>query len=200
MNTNEENTWQQRYLEKDTPWDRGEVNPNIRDFISRIAFPGAEVIEVGCGTGTHSVWMASCGLQVTGIDIAPFAIEKARKRANDAGVSCNFIAGDFFQAGVEESRYDAALDLGCFHVFDEPRQRLEFARKLSRLLKPGALWLTLVANADVPPRESGPPVRSAADIVYAVEPWFEILSLQVNPYESMPYKFWVACMQNRQPS
>jgi ubiquinone/menaquinone biosynthesis C-methylase UbiE len=193
------NTWQQRYLDHDTPWDRGLVNPNVRDFVQLLPDAGATLIDIGCGTGTHSVWMASQGLLVTGIDIAPKAIEIAASKADEAGVSCRFITGDFFEAALPASGFDAALDSGCFHVFDSNDDRTRFAEKLSRLLVPGGYWLSLVSSADTPPRSSGPPQRSAREIVYAVEPWFEILSLRVNPYEGMPYKFWIVLMQNRQP-
>jgi len=52
------------------------------------------VLDVGCGTGESVVFFASLGLQASGMNIAPRAIEKARRKASQRGLSAKFIVDD----------------------------------------------------------------------------------------------------------
>ena len=53
-----------------------------------------------------------------------------------------------------------------------------FAARVADHLAPGGIWHSLIGSTDGPPRDDGPPRRSAADIMAAVEPRFEILELR----------------------
>jgi SAM-dependent methyltransferase len=196
VNDPAENPWQKRYLDHDTPWDRDVVNPHVQEFVQLLPLRSS-ILDAGCGTGTTALWLAGRGFRVTGIDIAPMAIEMASVKALKAGLPCRFITGDFLAAAFDKEAFDAAFDSGCFHVFDSATRRSEFTRKLFGALKPGAFWLSFVASADTPPRISGPPPRSATEIVEAVEPFFEILSLRADPDGTFPYRFWIVLMRKR---
>jgi hypothetical protein len=64
-----------------------------------------------------------------------------------------------------------------FHVFESDEERKRLAENVNRHLEKDSLWLSLVGNPDEQRNTPGPPQRSARDIVNAVEPYFEILSL-----------------------
>ena len=56
--------------------------------------PPGTALDVGCGAGQNSIWLAARGWDVTGIDIAPSAIDAATKAARVAGVDVNFLVAD----------------------------------------------------------------------------------------------------------
>jgi 2-polyprenyl-3-methyl-5-hydroxy-6-metoxy-1,4-benzoquinol methylase len=71
------------------PWDIGRPQG---EFV-RLAESGAirgDVLDVGCGTGENALYLASLGHVVLGIDAAPHAIEKARKKSEERGIQVTF--------------------------------------------------------------------------------------------------------------
>jgi hypothetical protein len=67
------------------------------------------------------------------------------------------------------------FDRGCFHVFDEPEERSRFVKCVAATLEVGGWWLSLIGSTEGPPREVGPPLRTAREIVLAIEPALEIV-------------------------
>src|SRR5438128_3257238 len=110
------------YLFGFKPWDSGVPPPELVSVVEgpeRLT-PG-HALDLGCGTGTNSIYLAQHGWQTTGIDFVPRAINAARRKAAAAGVSPRFIVGDvtrLTELGVG-SGYDLLLDLGCFHSIPE---------------------------------------------------------------------------------
>jgi 2-polyprenyl-3-methyl-5-hydroxy-6-metoxy-1,4-benzoquinol methylase len=77
-----------------TPWDGPVPNP-LKDMIEGPnAVAAAWALDLGCGKGTKSVYMATHGWGVTGVDFVPRALNEARRRAQDAGVKIDFRQGD----------------------------------------------------------------------------------------------------------
>src|SRR6476469_5789602 len=56
--------------------------------------PEQKVLDVGCGTGVGAITAARLGAVVTGLDLTPALLEKARQNADIAGVSIEFHEGD----------------------------------------------------------------------------------------------------------
>ena len=73
--------------------------------------PGAKILEVGCGTGRILLRLALKGYRVTGIDISPLFIEKAREKARKLGVNASLIVGDArrLEEVLEDRGFDAVL-------------------------------------------------------------------------------------------
>ena len=83
-----------------------------------------KILEVGCGAGNNLWFCAREGFSVTGLDSSPSAIEYARKRFKEEGLSGRFIAGKFEQIQYMESEFDIVIDraaLTCvpFHLAHE---------------------------------------------------------------------------------
>ncbi len=77
------------------------------------------IIDVGCGTGNHAILLGRLGYEVTGIDISPVMLEKARKKSESSRT--RFIQGDMKKiekAISEGKKFDAAICLGSvsFHL------------------------------------------------------------------------------------
>lgn len=115
-------------------------------FLQR-AFGGAgRLLDLGCGTGEHSRFLASKGFDVTGIDASPAMLAKA----TDSPVPANlhFVAGDITDlVSLTDGLFDGALCLGNTlpHLGDDARLAA-FARGLRARLRPGAPVLVQVLN------------------------------------------------------
>jgi SAM-dependent methyltransferase len=86
--------------------------------------PAGRALELGCGTGIDSVYLATRGWDVTAVDMVPKALAAARRGASTAGVTPRFIEGDVTRLpdlGVGDG-YDLVLDFGCFHTLPEDRR------------------------------------------------------------------------------
>lgn len=104
--------------------------------------PPAEVLDLACGWGRHSVALAKEGFRVTGLDWSETLLRAARKRATAARVDVDFVRGDMREP-AGEGRFDLALSLfsslGYFLSDDED---LRVLRAAHTALKPGG-WLVL---------------------------------------------------------
>ncbi len=187
MHTNHGRTdrasWEQRYVDGEIPWDTGKPDDHLRRAIAEYGVRPSKVLEIGCGTGTNAIWLAGQGFVVTGLDLSPTAIAQAETKVAAAGVQCRFFTADFLKEQVPGAPFDFVFDRGCFHIFGEVEERLHFATQVSRKLAPEGLWCSLIGSTDGPPRDHGPPRRSAAEIVASVEPSFEILELRSTAFD-----------------
>ena len=117
------------YLLRYAPWDRWQGKP-LRRLQELLEGPQAprpgRALDLGCGMGRGSIYLAQLGWQVTGIDAVERALKVARLRAERAGVKPEFVHGDVTQlerAGIR-GPFDLFLDLGCFHILlDDERRR-----------------------------------------------------------------------------
>lgn len=170
--------WDERYVAGETPWDTGEPNEYLVEFVKSAAVAKGDALEVGCGTGTNALWLAGEGFTVLGIDVSAVALEKARAKGAGTGSRCRFEQLDFLNDAVSGGPFDLVFDLGCFHLFDEARERASFAERVASLLASGGCWLSLIGSTEGPERDFGPPRRSARDVIGAIEPVLEILQLR----------------------
>lgn len=169
--------WNERYAAATTPWDTGRPDPHLVALLPTL--PGVQrVLEIGCGTGTNAVWMAEQGLDVTAIDLAPLALDRARARAEAAGVHVHFARVDILHEAPPGHGYHLVYDRGCLHVFDLAADRARFAAQVAAHLADGGLWVCIAGSTEGPARDTGPPRRSARDLVEAIEPHLELVSLE----------------------
>jgi len=194
--------WEERYRTGSTPWDIGRPDFNLTDMVTERPIRNCKALEIGCGTGSNAVWLAQQNFSVTATDVSDIAIQKAKERASDAGVKCVFLVSDFLNDEIPGAPFGFVFDRGCFHSFDSDEERKQLAENVAFHLEKAGLWLSLVGSTDGPAREVGPPQRSARDIVIAVEPYFEILSLSSSHFDSEslePHRNWVCLMRKREP-
>lgn len=175
--------WDRRYADNHLPWDSGKPDVHLRRFIEDSKTAPCKTLEVGCGTGTNAIWLAELGFEVVGLDLSPMAIKRAKLKASEAKASCQWLTSDFMKDPVPGSPFGLIFDRGCFHVFDEAQERAQFARRVAELLEEEGIWLSLIGSTDGPPRDTGPPRRSVAEIVAAAEPHFEILNLKSTTFD-----------------
>lgn len=98
---------------------------------------GRRALDVGCGLGRNSRWLASQGFLVTGVDIAPYAVQEAARRS--PGLEITYREVDFVREPVPGAPFDLVYDSGCFHHL-APHRRISYMEALRDSLAPRGLF------------------------------------------------------------
>ena len=123
------------------PWDTGVTPPEVVEAIEGPdALKPGRALDLGCGTGTNSLYLARHGWEVVGVDLAARAVRKARRKAQETGLSVDFYTADVTRLDFLQPPFDLALDIGCFHALDDEGW-IRYRGQLRRLLCPGARFM-----------------------------------------------------------
>jgi len=190
-------SWNESYASGQLPWDTGDPEPLLVDFVTSGGVAPGPTLEIGAGTGTNSIWMAERGFDVLGVDVAPLAIERAQGKIGGRDLRCRFAVWDILAAAPAGGPFQFVFDRGCFHVFDEADQRERFAAQVAAALAPGGMWLSLIGSTEGPPREVGMPRRSAREVATAIEPAMEIVELRSTEFGDHHANAWFCLSRKR---
>ncbi len=170
--------WNQRYIESNTPWDSGRPSSELQRVLDEFQLPAGRVLELGCGTGTNAIYLATRGFEVTAVDISEEAVGRARQKATEASVAVDFHCADATQLPELGEPFPFVFDRGVYHVLR--RNALQpFLNTLARVSAVGGHYLTLAGNAnDRERQEEGPPRVSAADLCAELAPLFDLVQLR----------------------
>lgn len=110
--------------------------------------PSGRVLELGCGAGDISLWLAERGFEVWGVDLSPTAIAWARDKAGERSLTADFQVGDVLTlAGHADAYFDLVVDGCCLHcIVGEDRARV--LRSAARVLKPGGVLYVITMCGD----------------------------------------------------
>jgi SAM-dependent methyltransferase len=130
------------YLARLRIWER-QVPPS--DLIELIEGPEAlapgRALDLGCGTGTDSIYLGLHGWDVIGVDMVPEALAIARRNSAAQGVRADFVRGDVTRLSeFVQGTFDLLLDFGCFHTLP-PDQRAVYVDNVASGAAPGAAFL-----------------------------------------------------------
>jgi cyclopropane fatty-acyl-phospholipid synthase-like methyltransferase len=174
------------------PWNRAEPPAMLVELVRSGRLLPCRALDVGCGTGNYSIYLARQGFRTTGLDVSRSAIDTAREKAAREGVDVDFDVADM-RADVSHvgGGFGFALEwMIMHHVF--PEERAAYLENLRAMLAPGALCLSvsfsvLDPNFGEPPRGNwrlspmGPRVYCSGieELVALFSPAFEILEKEV---------------------
>jgi SAM-dependent methyltransferase len=123
-----------------TPWDGHPIANNLQDLVKEL--PAGKALDLGCGTGDSSIYLAQHGWKVTGVDYVPQALAKARAKAAATNAPVDFVRADVTQLSQEGIGEDFGLivDNGCLHNMSDG-DRDAYVREVSAVAAPGARLL-----------------------------------------------------------
>jgi len=113
--------------------------------------PNARLLDAACGIGRHAVLLAQRGYEVTGLDISPLFVEKAREYASNQNVEGSFLCGDVLEAAGlldNDAPFDAVVSMFTSHSYYGWEGDLTTFRQLHALAAPEALLVILTSNRD----------------------------------------------------
>ena len=130
------------------------VAPDLRKAVEAKDIKPCRVVVLGCGLGVNSIYLAQEGFDVTAIDVAPTALDKAESNAKEAGVKIRWLLANVLTL-PELEPFDLIFDRGCYHYvrYDDAKG---FIESLDRLSRPGTKFFVLSCN-----RDSAPGVRES---------------------------------------
>ncbi|ATQ29411.1 MULTISPECIES: class I SAM-dependent methyltransferase [Rhodococcus] len=163
--------WDARYAKSETVWGVP-PNPVLVEFATSL--PHGRALDLGCGEGRHSLWLATRGWEVTGLDFSRVAVDKARAIAAQAPrrvrerltYECADVTGATFEA-----RYDLVLSA---YLHFPPPQRQALIDNAIAALKPDGILIFLGHDSLNPTEGAGGPrdpeiLYTPADVVAEID-------------------------------
>jgi len=125
-------------------WSDIRIPKEIKTLVAQ-ATP-QRTLELGCGLGRFSRYVAQQGVRATGVDFSPVAIAKAQAKVAGDDVRPEFLVGDVTRLDALTSPFDTSFDVGCFHCLS-PQEQRAYVSEVFRLLKPGSTHLIWALDA-----------------------------------------------------
>lgn len=103
------------------------------------------ILDLGCGGGAHTWFLAREGFDPFGIDGSESAIKQSKALLHQDGLTANFTVGDFTYLDYPEDYFDAIIDSGAIqhNMMDDIKN---IHRQIRVLLKPGGCFCGVVIN------------------------------------------------------
>ena len=151
------------YAEGIPPWQIDRPQPEVIQLIEQGKFE-SPVLDLGCGTGDNTIELARHGLVVKGLDAVPEALERARKKTEQAGLKQlpEFVLGDALRLAESGLKARTVLDCALFHTFSD-EERKEYIRGLEAVLSNGGR-LHILSFSELETRQPGPRRLSLSEI------------------------------------
>jgi SAM-dependent methyltransferase len=174
-------TFENLYGGPAAPWDTGKPQDAFVAVADRVTSP---VLDAGCGTGEHALFLAARGHRVTGFDFVEEALRRARAKAAERGLQVEFLAKDAMALGDWGARFASVIDSGLYHCFSDD-DRARYVRGLTHLVEPGGrLFLMCFSNEE--PGTEGPRRVSQQELYDAFIDGWEVESIRPSRFELNP--------------
>jgi 2-polyprenyl-3-methyl-5-hydroxy-6-metoxy-1,4-benzoquinol methylase len=110
-----------------------------------------KIIDIGCGTGRHSIELSKRGYSITGIDLSESLLEKAREKAKQSGLQIDFLRHDARNLPFE-NQFDVAIMMceGGFPLMETDEMNFEILKNVSKSLKNRSKFIFTTLNGLFP--------------------------------------------------
>lgn len=191
--------WDRAYRSRslsEIPWHSGQPDRRLVQLIREGRITQGRVLDMCSGDGTNSIYLASRGFEVVGVDISPTAVEIAQQRCQKRNVSCDYHVGSVLDFTYDKT-FDLIFDRGCFHHISKIKkpQYVDLVKNLLR--KKGKLFLLCFSDKNPPFKKN----LSREDIRSYFAKDFEILfikdSVHIEPDDDSKRYLFACFMQKK---
>jgi len=134
--------WAREYARAAGRYVWGTAPSSFAKRVSRLLPRGARVLELGCGEGRDSVFFATRGFKVTGLELSRAALRKAERLARARGVRIRWVQGDMARLAVR-GPFDCVYSCGSIHYVPHRARRRLLAR-LQAITRPAGYHAHIV--------------------------------------------------------
>ncbi len=132
----------------DSDW-RGELDDEQKDrldiFMKLLGVPPKEVLDAGCGTGKHAVYLSSKGFQVTGLDLSKGMLKKFQNKVKRQELNAGLVISEMQKLSLESESFDGVWSsVALVHVDHEEKEKV--LEEFNRVLKPKGLLYLRIQN------------------------------------------------------
>jgi ubiquinone/menaquinone biosynthesis C-methylase UbiE len=152
-------------------WEPNASSPELAALVAAgLIDENAKVLDVGCGGGLDSIFLAQCGLRVMGVDLSKRALGIARERAEKARVEVDWLVGSVLGLPVRAESFDLVTDRGLFHVIEDI-DRLGYSSEMFRVLRPSGCVVIRGASEEIGQDRFNPITEVAVDKAFPKSRW-----------------------------
>ena len=152
-------------------WEPNPSSPELAALITA-GFIGknAKILDVGCGGGLDTIFMAQCGFSAVGIDLSRKALEIAKAREGKVHVKIDWLLGSVFDLPIESQTIDFVMDRGLFHLIEDV-DRPKYSSEMFRVLRTAGCVLIRGASKDTGQERFYPITDEAIDRFFPKPDW-----------------------------
>jgi len=179
--------------ERPVPIFTNAPDENLVSYFERKWIQPGKAMDLGCGPGRNSIYLAKRGFDVTGYDISNIALQWARDRAKESELDISFECKSVLEIDCHD-QFDFVYDSGCLHHL-LPHRRIQYIDMIYRSLKTNGLFGITCFRPGF--GDQGGPIREMSDwdvyeegtmngglafteekIRYILEPYFECIEFR----------------------
>jgi SAM-dependent methyltransferase len=163
-----------------TPWDGHPLPTSLTNLIEGDHPPSpGKALDIGCGTGDNSIYLARHGWHVTGVDYVQRAVDRARAKVSASGVDVRFEQADVTRLCEEGigSDFELIVDNGCLHGMND-EDRNDYVREVTAAAAAGARLLLVEF---IPGGSYGVPGIEPSEVAQRFEGTWTLLSSGSEP-------------------
>ncbi len=171
------------------PWDTGITPPEVVSLIEQGEVKQGRALDLGCGTGTNSIYLAHHGFRVVGVDFSSKAIAIARAKAQTEHAKVEFVQSDVTRLEFLQEPFDFVLDIGCFHGIPES-ERTRYVSQLKRLTQPASIFMLYAFGATGMSAGVIPAGVSDREVGQLFSPFMELCRVEYGTYRGDRTSAW----------
>lgn len=139
--------WDSFYTDKERhiPFLVNYPSENLVEYLDKYPVKPGSALDIGCGNGRNSMYLAEKGFNVTALDFSAESIRIAEE--NNAHNNINYINNSFFEQKIEAKKYDFIYDGGCLHHIP-PHRRFQYLEKVAESLTDDGYYGMEIFNED----------------------------------------------------
>lgn len=134
--------WNNFYIDKEKPipFFKNIPDENLISYFDREILGQGKALDIGCGNGRNSFYLAEKGFEAYGIDFSKTSIEWGNQMLKDNPRKVNLLCQSLFDFEGEPESFDLIYDSGCFHHI-KPHRRTQYLNIVQKHLKPNGYFV-----------------------------------------------------------